>query len=225
MDKYLNRLEAGQILAKALISYANRDDLLVLALPRGGVPVAFEVAKYLNAPLDVFVVRKLGVPFHPELAFGALASKGEPVFNEAILSELNLSQAEIDAVIQKERNELKRRNEIYRLNKSFPDIKNKTIILVDDGVATGATIRAAILALKQLHPKQIIAAVPVMDHSIYDELKNLVTQIICPLIPDHLYAVGVWYQDFSQTEDEEVNFYLESMARLLEPEKGTHHEG
>ena len=204
MDRYLNRKEAGQILAKALNAYADRDNVVVLALPRGGVPVAYEIAKELHAPLDVFIVRKLGVPGHSELAMGAIAMGGAMVFNDEIVNDLQIPESAIQAVIAKEEQELKRRNMAYRGGHPFPSLKGKIVILVDDGIATGATIRAAIKALRQLHPATLIVAVPVADKSICDQIKPSVDYFYCPMQPYSLYAVGAWYDDFSQTEDEEV---------------------
>lgn len=203
-NKYRDRVEAGTILAQQLSAYANRNDVLVLALPRGGVPVAFEIAKSLSAPLDVFIVRKLGVPGHSELAMGAIAMGGIHVFNNDILQELNISQDELKAVIAKEEQELKRRETAYRGDHPFPSIKDKTIILVDDGIATGASMRAAIKALRELKPASIVVAVPVADKHMCENMQPLVDRLVCPLQPMHFYAVGAWYDDFAQTEDEEV---------------------
>lgn len=204
MEKYLDRYAAGKVLAEHLKQYANQKNVIVLALPRGGVPVAYEIAKTITAPLDVFIVRKLGVPTHEELAFGAIASGGTMVFNEDIIEELNLSKNMLDQVIVKEQQELNRRNLKYRGDKVFPDFKNKIIILVDDGIATGATMRAAIAALRKLNPQKIIVAVPVAAESTCLEIQKLADEMICPLRPLHFYAVGAWYETFEQTEDEEV---------------------
>lgn len=211
-QRYLDRQEAGQVLAKELHDYSDRSDVLVLALPRGGVPVAFEIAMALHVPLDVFIVRKLGVPGHSELAMGALAMGNITVFNDDIIRQLNISQADIDAVIHKENIELKRREIAYRDELAFPSIQGKTIILVDDGIATGATMRAAIKSLRKQHPASIIVAVPVADYQMCENLKSMVDKLICPLRPTNFYAVGAWYDDFSQTEDEEV-FTLLKEAR------------
>lgn len=208
MQRYLNRTEAGKILAENLKQYAKNPDILVLALPRGGVPVAFEIAKTLEAPLDVFIVRKLGVPGHKELAMGAIATGGIKVFNEDIVKELHIAKEEIEQVIAIEEQELKRRQEAYRGNFPFPNLKNKIIILVDDGIATGATMRAAITAIKVSHPKKLIVAVPVVDKYMGNTMRSLVDEFISPMQPDGLYAVGAWYQDFAQTEDEEVHALL-----------------
>lgn len=204
MVKYHNRQQAGQQLAEALKAYAGQDDVLVLALPRGGVPVAFEVAKALHAPLDVLIVRKLGVPGHAELAMGAIASGGEPVFNQSIIRHEQITPEEIAAVIAKERQELHRRESAYRGNKPFPAINGKTIILIDDGIATGATMRAAIQSLRAAHPKRLIVAVPVVGRDTFEEMSQLADEFLSPLKPIDLSAVGEWYDDFSQTEDDEV---------------------
>ncbi len=208
MTKYFNRQEAGKILAGSLRAYANRKDVIVLALPRGGVPVAYEVAKALHAPLDVFIVRKLGVPGHSELAMGALAVNNVTVFNDEIVHSYQITQEEIDAVIAKETQELKRREKIYRGDQPFPSIANKVVILIDDGIATGATIRVAVKALRQFNPEEIVVAVPVADKLISQSMQLLADEFICPLQPNGLYAVGAWYDDFSQTEDEEVTRLL-----------------
>lgn len=208
MDKYHNRQEAGIILAKHLKAITHQEDKIVLALPRGGVPVAFEIAKQLSAPLDVFIVRKLGVPGHEELAFGALATGGAHVFNDEIIQSLQLDDVEIKKVIAKEEKELKRREIAYRDNAPLPKLKGKTVILVDDGIATGATMRVAIQSLRQFSPKKLIVAVPVADYDLSQKLEPLADEFICPLRPKHFYAVGAWYDDFGQTEDEEVHQLL-----------------
>lgn len=214
MDKYLNRCEAGKILANALAAYAKREDVVVLALPRGGVPVAYEIATRLEVPLDVFIVRKLGVPGHSELAMGAIAMGGAEVFNDDIINSLHITKKEaIQSVIAKEEQELKRRELTYRGHHTYPSLKDKTVILVDDGIATGATIRAAIKALRQLHPAEIIIAVPVADKQICENLTPLVDRLVCPLRPINFYAVGAWYDDFSQTEDAEVSHLLQKGSR------------
>ena len=210
IDKYANRREAGKSVATYLKAYAKHPGVQVLALPRGGVPVAYEIAKALSAPLDILIIRKLGVPGHEELAFGAIAGGGVIVFNEALLKTLSLSEQDIHRVIQVEQEELQRRETTYRGNKPFPTLKNKVVILVDDGIATGATMRAAIQALKQQQPKRLIVAVPVAARSTIDELSPLVDEIICPLQPEAFYAVGAWYQAFPQTTDEEVLGLLQS---------------
>jgi putative phosphoribosyl transferase len=214
MDKFTNRREAGKTLAELLKNYAHKKDVIVLALPRGGVPVAYEIANALSVPLDVFIVRKLGVPGHEELAMGAIATGGTIIFNQDIIHQLNLTKNQIDQVIHSEQQELKRRNLKYRDDKPFPDLAGKTIILVDDGIATGATMRAAIQALHQKKPASIIVAVPVAEISTCKEMTSLVDNIICPLRPASFFAVGAWYENFSQTEDEEVYELLRDQKRL-----------
>jgi len=204
MKKFINRQDAGRALAESLQSFKNNPNTIVLALPRGGVPVAYEIAEALSLPLDIFIVRKLGVPQHEELAMGAIASGETVVFNKDVIHSCQISQTEIDNVIKQEKEELLRREKTYRGNHLFPDLANQTIILVDDGIATGATMRVAIKALRQYQPKRIVVAVPVAEVTIYKEIQSLVEEIICPLTPSHLSAVGAWYDDFAQTTDEEV---------------------
>jgi putative phosphoribosyl transferase len=175
-----------------------------LGLPRGGVPVAFEIAKALNAPLDVCLVRKLGVPGHKELAMGAIASGGVRFINENVVDWLRISQQTIDQVAAMEMGELERRNRIYRGNRPLPKVKHHTIILVDDGIATGSTIRAAIATLKQQQPRELIVAVPVAGQSTCEELQAEVDKVVCVMTPENLYAIGIWYENFEQTSDAEV---------------------
>lgn len=215
MEKYRDRQQAGQVLAQHLLSYKERPDVIVLALPRGGVPVAFEIAQALRVPLDIFTVRKLGVPGQQELAMGAVASGGVMVFNEDILRALQITPAEIEQVKAIETQELQRREAKYRQGQAFPVLENKLVILVDDGIATGATIRAAIQALRQFNPAELIIAVPVADKHMVGMLAPLVEEIICPLQPQDLQAVGAWYEDFAQTSDEEVYTLLNTAKRLL----------
>lgn len=204
MERYLNRYAAGKLLASLLKNYEKRDNVIVLALPRGGVPVAYEIAKALSIPLDVFIVRKLGVPGHEELAMGALAMGGATIFNTEILHSLGISKEDVEKVIESEKKELQRRETAYRGNKPYPIIKDKTIILVDDGIATGASIKVAIKALRQLNPANIVLAIPVAEATTCKKLATLVETIVCPLQPTNFYAVGQWYEDFNQTSDEEV---------------------
>ncbi len=205
---FRNRFDAGRQLAARLGRYAGRSDVVVLALPRGGVPVGYEVARALGAPLDVFVVRKLGVPGHEELAMGAIASGGVRVLNEDVLRELPLSQEEIDAVAAAEQRELARREAAYRDGRHPVDVRDKIVILVDDGLATGATMRAAVAALRRLGPARVVVAVPVGAPSTCADLNDEADEAICAQEPEPFFAVGMWYQDFTQTSDEEVRELL-----------------
>lgn len=208
MILYRDRLEAGRILATKLTAYADRKDVVVLALPRGGVPVAFEVAKALQAPLDVFVVRKLGVPGHEELAMGAIATGGVYVVNEHVVHMLAIPDSVIEEVAEREQKELERREQLYRDDLPPPDVRDRTIILVDDGLATGSTMRAAVAALRKQHPARIVVAVPVAAPVVRDEFKAEVDEIVCASTPEPFFGVGYWYEDFSQTSDEEVHDLL-----------------
>ena len=212
---YKNRSEAGQTLAAQLSHYANRDDVIVLALPRGGVPVAFEVAKVLHTPLDIFLVRKLGVPGHEELAMGAIASGGVRVLNDSTVAYLDIPKGVIDSITATELKELERREHLYRGDRPEPDVRGKTIILVDDGLATGSTMRAAASALRRKGPEKIVVAVPVSAPQTSDEYRMGVDEVICAVTPEPFYGVGQWYWDFSQTTDDEVRTLLEQ-ARALE---------
>jgi putative phosphoribosyl transferase len=216
---YRNRSEGGRYLAAQLTSYSDRDDVLVLGLPRGGVPVAFEVAKALHAPLDIFLVRKLGVPGHEELAMGAISTGGVRVLNEDVVDYLGIPGDVIDAVAADELLELERREHAYRGDRPEPDVRGKTIILVDDGLATGSTMRAAAAALRQLKPARIVVAVPVSAPQTCDEYQMGVDEIICAVTPEPFYGVGLWYNDFSQTTDEEVRDLLERARNEYAPVK------
>jgi len=205
---FRDRRDAGRRLAEQLRSYANQPGLLVLALPRGGVPVAFEVARELNAPLDVFLVRKLGAPGHAELAMGAIATGGVRVINHDVVQGLAIPQHVIEAVSEREYQELTRREQLYRDDRPLPVVENQTVILVDDGLATGATMRAAAAALRQLRPSRLVIGVPVAAPPTCDEFRNEVDEIVCVETPTPFYAVGLWYDDFSPTSDEEVRELL-----------------
>ena len=212
--RFQDRTEAGKILAGLLQSYAHRADVRVLALPRGGVPVAFEVAQALHAPLDVFVVRKLGVPGHEELAMGAIASGGVQVLNEDVVAQLGLSTAAIEAVAVRERRELQRRERLYRNQRPAPGVRGCTVILVDDGIATGATMRAAIRALRQLQAGRIVVAAPTMAWSTAQEMRAEADDCVAVMTPTEFYGVGQWYEDFSQTTDQEVRDLLAVAGKL-----------
>jgi predicted phosphoribosyltransferase len=209
---FQNRSEAGRVLASMLEEYADRPDALVLALPRGGVPVGFEIASALHLPLDVFVVRKLGVPGHEELAMGAIATGGVRVLNEEVVGYLGIPDAVIDRVASAEGQELERRERAYRGTRPAPEVSGRTVILVDDGLATGSTMRAAVAALRQRHPARIIVAVPVAAPSTCGEFQHEVDRIVCAMTPEPFYGVGQWYEDFSQTTDQEVRDLLERAA-------------
>ncbi len=209
---YKDRTTAGQYLAKELAAYANRPDVIVLGLPRGGVPVAFEVAKALNAPLDVFVVRKLGVPDQAELAMGAIACGGVRVLNQDIVRSLRLTETIISQEEARQRQELERRELLYRGNRPSPVVRGRTVILVDDGLATGATMRAAIMALLTQQPARLVVAVPVAAPQTCQELESEVDEIVCAVTPTPFYSVGLWYENFPQTSDEEVRELLKKAA-------------
>ena len=205
---YKNRAEAGQMLAEKLEFLQNAGDAIVLALPRGGVPVGYEIAKSLKIPLHIFLVRKLGVPGHRELAMGAIASGGITVLNDALISELHISAADIDRVKKEEIAELERRSRLFDMAQENLLLSDKTLVLVDDGLATGASMKAAISALKQGVSNRLIVAIPVGAPDICEELRKQVFMLICPLRPAYFSSVGEWYEDFSQTTDEEVKTLL-----------------
>jgi putative phosphoribosyl transferase len=211
--RYHNRTEAGRRLARALRDYAGRPDLLVLALPRGGVPVAAEVARALGAPLDVFIVRKLGVPAHPELAMGALASGGVRVVDRRVMEQFGVTDAELAAVAAAEGRELERREQVYREGRPPPDAAGRMVILVDDGLATGATMSAAATALRAQRPAKLVVAVPIAASETCAAIRELVDEILCAATPEPFLAVGLWYEDFSETSDAEVRELLAQAAR------------
>lgn len=215
MKQFSNRYEAGKVLATHLQEFAHNKKAIILALPRGGVPVAYEVALALSLPLDICLVRKLGLPGHEEYAMGAIAFGGTVMFNESIIDELKIDQDSIAKVLTAEQKELIRRELLYRGKRSFPELLGKTIILVDDGIATGSTMRAAVEALKQHKPASIIIAVPVAASSTCEEMAKLVDKVICPLKPNPFHAVGLWYNDFAQTSDEEVIALLKKTQQTI----------
>jgi putative phosphoribosyl transferase len=205
---FRNRTEAGRLLAGHLKQYADRTDVIVLALPRGGVPVAFEVAESLRAPLDVYVVRKLGVPGQEELAMGAIATGGVRVTNDEVLRHLHIPAEEFDAALARETEELERREREYRGHRPAPDLQGRIVILVDDGLATGSTMRAAAAALRQQEPARIVVAVPVGAVQTCEEFREVVDEVVCAVTPDPFHGVGQWYDDFTQTSDHEVHDFL-----------------
>ena len=211
-----DRVEAGQLLAGELKRYRDRDDVIVLGLPRGGVPVAFQVARQLRAPLDVIVVRKLGVPGHEELAMGAIASGGVQVMNDSVVRALGVSRDAIEQTATTQLKELHRREHAYRGHEGTPEIEGMIVILVDDGIATGSTIRAAVQALRQQAPKQIIIAVPTASSDAREMLEPMVDDFIALIVPEEFRAVGQWYENFDQTTDAEVTRLL-ARASATEP--------
>jgi putative phosphoribosyl transferase len=205
---FLDRTDAGHQLAEQLRHYANREDVIVLALPRGGVPVAYEVAHALHAPLDIFLVRKLGVPGHEELAMGAIASGGVKVLNHGVVRAMRIPEAAIDAAAAREMRELERREREYRDGRPPADVRGRTVILVDDGLATGATMLAAVNALRREGAARIVVAVPVSSKRACAEFRHQVDEVVCAEMPDDFQSVGEWYYDFSQTTDAEVRNLL-----------------
>ena len=213
MALFIDRKDAGQKLAQKLAQYANRPDVIVLALPRGGVPVGYEVARALNAPLDVFIVRKLGVPGQEELAMGAIASGGVRILNQDIVQALGIPASVIDQVAAREWQELRRREKLYREGRPAPDLAGRTVILVDDGVATGATMRAAIKAVRQQNPAKVIVAVPVSALETYYDLAREADEVVALATPEPFFGVGLWYEHFDQTSDDEVRRLLRLAAQ------------
>ena len=214
---FADRTDAGRRLAAMLGSFAGRGDVLVLALPRGGVPVGYEVARALGAPLDVLVVRKLGVPGHEELAMGAVAGGGVRVLDEDVVASLGITDAMIDPVAERERGEVERRERAYRGARPPPEVRGKTVVVVDDGIATGSTVRAAVAALRRLHPARIVVATPVAPPSTCRDLRAEADEVVCVATPDPLWAVGTWYRSFPQTSDAEVRELLARAAPRPEP--------
>jgi putative phosphoribosyl transferase len=211
MEPFHDRREAGRVLARGLAHYARRQDVVVLALPRGGVPVAYEVARALGAPLDVFTVRKLGVPGQEELAMGAVASGGLRVLNESVVSTLRLQPELIDRVARLELQQLARQEQAYRLDRPPIDVRDRVVILVDDGLATGASMRVAVAALRGRGPARLVVAVPTAPSDTCGELEQEVDEVVCAVTPEPFMAVGLWYEDFSQTTDEEVEALLQNV--------------
>jgi predicted phosphoribosyltransferase len=209
---FRDRREAGRAVAGLLDTYAGRHDVVVLALPRGGVPVGFEVAAALRAPLDVFIVRKLGMPGHEELGLGAIASGGTRVINNALVRELGISPAILESVAHRELMELERREQMFRHGRQALDVNATVVILVDDGLATGATMMAAVRAVRQLHPSRVVVAVPVGSDAACRAFEDEADQVVCASVPHPFYAVGEWYEDFTQTSDEEVIALLDRAA-------------
>ncbi|MDA8125098.1 MAG: phosphoribosyltransferase [Deltaproteobacteria bacterium] len=214
MFRFKDRRQAGQLLAERLFKYAGAPETIVLGLPRGGVAVAYEVAVKLELPLDVFLVRKLGVPGYEELAMGAIASGGVRVLNQDVLRQIRISESAVEAVTRKEERELLRREEAYRGNRARLDVKALTAILIDDGLATGATMRAAVTALRKQEAKRIVVAVPAAAPETCDEFRAEVDEIVCAITPTPFHAVGIWYEDFSQTTDEEVQQLLKAARQV-----------
>ena len=213
---FSDRREAGVELASKLRQYAGRNDVVVLALPRGGVPVAFEVAESLDAPLDIFLVRKLGMPGHPEYAMGAIASGGVRVLSEDVVRAYNIPQSAIDLIARKEQEELERREREYRRGAALTDLRGRVIILVDDGLATGSTMKAAVQAVRLHRPARVVVAVPVGAPSTCEEFADVTDETVCARTPEPFSAVGQWYRDFSQTTDEEVQTLLRRHAMRLQ---------
>lgn len=215
MTVFRDRSDAGKRLAGKLEQYQGREDVIVLALPRGGVPVAYEVAQILSAPLDIFLVRKLGVPGHEELAMGAIASGGVRVLNNEVIQALEIPFEMIDSVTRREEEELKRRETAFRGDRPRPALEGKIVILIDDGLATGASMRAAVQGIKPQYPARLVVAVPTAAPQACEQLEQEVDEMICAATPEPFHGVGMWYEDFAQTSNEEVRDLLERSARSL----------
>lgn len=211
-SRFCDRIEAGQLLAEQLSHYENQPNVLVLGLPRGGVPVAYQIAKAIHAPMDVWLVRKLGVPGQEELAMGAIALGGMMILNNEIINSLQISRRVIQQVAAAEKQELERRDRLYRGGRPLPVLHDKTVILVDDGIATSSTLRAAIAAIQQHDPQRIVVAAPVAPPSVVESLQSVVDEVVCLLTPESLHSIGMWYEDFSQTTDQEVQDLLQQSA-------------
>lgn len=210
LNRFDDRYEGGRALAQKLSEYKNRSDVVVLALPRGGVPVGYEIAQFLNTPLDVFIVRKLGVPGHEELAFGAISSGGFTVLNKALINTIGLSSAAIEKIVEKEQKVLEKQENLYRLNRPLIDLEGRTAIVVDDGIATGATINAAIAGIRSKDPREILIAAPVAFRGVCDDISEKSDAFcVCVIAPEPFFSVGTWYRNFNQVSDSEV-------CRLLE---------
>jgi len=217
MAHFRDRRDAGRKLARELLHYANRSDVIVFALPRGGVPVASEVALALNVPLDIFIVRKLGVPGQEELAMGAIASGGIRVLNEDVIRMLRMPREAIEKVAGRELKELRRRERLYRGDNPPPEVRDRIVILIDDGLATGASMRAAVAALRAQNPKRMVVAVPVAAPETCQLFEREVDETVCAMTPEPFVGVGWWYEDFAQTTDEGVRLFLEDARRRLQP--------
>lgn len=215
MSAFRDRRDAGRKLAQALSHYEGRSDVTIFALPRGGVPVAYEVALALDAPLDVFIVRKLGLPGREELAIGAIGSGDVRILNEDVIRILNIPQEVVNIVAQTEVQELQRRERLYRGNRTVPEVHDRTIILIDDGLATGASMRAAVEGIRAQHPARIVIAVPTAAQEVCDAFQFAVDEMICLMTPERFYGVSRWYEVFSQVHDEEVRALLEEANRQL----------
>lgn len=212
MTRFDDRFHAGQFLARELKHHAGNPNVVVLALPRGGVPVAFEIARAIEAPLDIFVVRKIGAPGYEELAMGAIATGGVRVFNEEVIQHLGVSESWIEAAIREQEEELRRREDVYRGDRPPLQIRDRTVILVDDGLATGASMRAAVRALRLREPAAITVAVPIGSRDTCDQFRSEVEEVVCGRTPEPFHAVGAWYRNFTQTTDEEVRELLNRAA-------------